>query len=346
MTTPKKPAGQAVLHFIGWVLIIFNLYFLLLSLVLAFAALFGWLETSSLGEQFKFFGIFLLMSAVFLGLALLGFRLKNTGKEKPAPKRRKSTGIPVRFQGTKIYIDPLAFYEWKDRNPSSIQYEMQGALPLTKKQPVLTLYEDGKQTRQYCLQTEGDENFAGKYFHISVRLSSMGPMAILVAQIDGFVADTPDRCSFGYQHIGYRMEGHFLAYNGKLAELMYEKNEGQDLIGKGLKYPGRTIPSNVRLIGICSKCQKSFAFHAYAFYMMQNDVAYSDDGLDCCEVTQPVPDKENWAYTTEGKTFRYYNSFCCPHCGEPYIDYRKHPGNKIFGAAGCVHLGRKHFQQT
>ena len=43
----------------------------------------------------------------------------------------------------------------------------------------------------------------------------------------------------------------------------------------------------------------------------------------------------------DGKTFRYYNSFCCPHCGAPYIDYKKNPGMKQFGVSGCVHLGRK-----
>ena len=47
------------------------------------------------------------------------------------------------------------------------------------------------------------------------------------------------------------------------------------------------------------------------------------------------------SYEEDGKTFRYYNSFCCPHCGAPYIDYKKNPGMKQFGVSGCVHLGRK-----
>ena len=78
--------------------------------------------------------------------------------------------------------------------------------------------------------------------------------------------------------------------------------------------------------------------------MAQSDVAYSNDGLDCCEIQAYDIDKETWVYETEGKTFRYYNSFSCPHCGAPYIDYKKYPENKVFGVSGCVLLGRKHYQ--
>lgn len=110
---------------------------------------------------------------------------------------------------------------------------------------------------------------------------------------------------------------------------------------KALKYPGYTTPSNVRLVGICPDCGKSFCFHGYACYMMQCDAAYSDDGLDCCQISDFNIDKDNWTYEADGKTFRYYNSFCCPHCGAPYIDYRKFPEQKVFGVSACVHLGRK-----
>ena len=75
----------------------------------------------------------------------------------------------------------------------------------------------------------------------------------------------------------------------------------------------------------------------------QQDVAYSDDGLDCCVIEDRAIDKDTWVYETEGKCFRYYNSFNCPHCGAPYIDYKKYPQNKVFGVSGCVHLGREHY---
>lgn len=252
----------------------------------------------------------------------------------------KKFDLPVEYVNNNIYIDSANLFKWKKQNPDIPQYELCGALPLTEKQPVICLYEDGVKTREYCLQTEGDEDFTGKYFLISVRLGILGNPAAPIAQIDGFVSDTPEERKMTANDIGYRMEGHFLVCGGDTGRQIYEKIRGQDLPMKGLKYPGYTTPSNIRLIGICPDCGKSFCFHGYAFYMAQSDVGYSDDGLDCCEIQAYDIDKDTWIYETEGKTFRYYNSFNCPHCGAPYIDYKKYPQNKVFGVSGCVHLGR------
>lgn len=255
------------------------------------------------------------------------------GKPKPAPQPQTA---PVRFEGTSICVDSAALLQWLPA-----QYELQGVLPLTEKEPTITLYEDGVKTREYRLQTEKDEDFTGKFFQISVRIGIQGSPPVPAAQIDGFVSDTPEDRQMTLDDVGYRMEGHFLACGGETAKLRYEMIRGQDLPMKALKYPGYTTPSNVRLVGICPDCGKSFCFHGYACYMAQNDVAYSDDGLDCCQISDFNIDKDSWTYEADGKTFRYYNSFCCPHCGTPYIDYRKFPEKKAFGVSGCVHLGRK-----
>lgn len=258
---------------------------------------------------------------------------------KPIPAKN----MPVKYAGTKIFIDSQAFWQWRRDNPATAQFELQGVLALTEKEPTLFLFEDGVKTREYTLQTEGNEDFTGKYFHISVRLGILGNPGVPSAQIDGFISDTPEDRKMTLQDIGYRMEGHFLACGGEAAKERYQRLYGQDLPMKGLKYPGYTTPSNVRLIGICPDCGKSFCFHGYAFYMTQNDVAYSDDGLDCCTIQAYNIHKETWHYEEGGKTFRYYNAFRCPHCAAPYIDYQKHPENKVFGVSGCVLLGRTHY---
>lgn len=257
----------------------------------------------------------------------------KAGKPKPAAQPQTA---PVRFEGTSIYVDSAAVLQWLPA-----QYELQGVLPLSEKEPTLTLYEDGVKTREYRLQTEKDEDFTGKFFQISVRIGIQGSPPVPAAQIDGFVSNTPEDRQMTLDDVGYRMEGHFLACGGATAKLRYEMIRGQDLPMKALKYPGYTTPSNVRLVGICPDCGKSFCFHGYACYMGQCDVAYSDDGLDCCQISEQNIDKDSWTFEADGKTFRYYNSFCCPHCGTPYIDYRKFPKNKAFGVSGCVHLGRK-----
>lgn len=218
---------------------------------------------------------------------------------------------------------------------------MHRSASLSEKKPVITLYEDGVKTREYRLQTENDENFKGKYFHISVRVGWQGDPCVLAAQIDGFISDIQQEHQMKEKDIGYRMEAHFLSCCGEDAKKRYEMLRRQDLPMKALKYVGYTIPSTVRLIGICPECGKSFCFHGYCVYMGNCDVAYSDDGLDCCQIQNPNISKDDWSYEENGKIFRYYNSFSCPHCGTPYIDYKQFPQNKKYGVCGCVHLGRE-----
>lgn len=249
--------------------------------------------------------------------------------------------VPAKLEGTGIYVKSATLLEWLKCYPLAGQYELHGVMPLTEKAPVITLYEDDVKTREYRLQTENDEDFTGKYFLISVRMGMQGNPSVPVVQIDGFISATPEERNMTLKDIGYRMEGHFLACGRENTKVRQAMNRGQDLPMKALKYPGYITSANIRLVGICPDCQKSFCFHGYAFYMGQNDVAYSDDGLDCCQVSAQNIASEDWRFETDGKTFRYYNSFCCPHCGAPYIDYRKFPENKKFGVSGCVHLGRK-----
>lgn len=273
----------------------------------------------------------------------LGKPLSEAKKPAPAPKpvRRNANGAPAEFEGTNIYVDSDALMKWLKEHALTPQYALQGVLPLKEKEPVIELYEDGEKTLEYRLQTEGEEDFTGKYFLISIRMGLTGAPEIPVAQIDGFVSDTPEERKMTMNDVGYRMEGHFLKLGGGTAQWKYKTTRGQDLVQKGLKYPGYTTPSNVRLVGVCPECGKSFCFHGYAVYLGQCDAAYSDDGLDCCSISNPNIHKDSWSYEEDGKTFRYYNSFCCPHCGTPYIDYKKHPENKTYGVSACVHLGRK-----
>lgn len=285
----------------------------------------------------------------FAIIPLIVFCFKATSKKALIKQMNQGTVflmslnhlLPVQIAGQSIHISSHGVLDYL-RNANG-PFELRYPIALQEKTPVITLYEDKVKTRQYVLQTDEHENFEGKYFLSSIRIYIQGDPATPVMQLDGFISDTPEERAITTSDIGYRMEGHFLAMGGHTAIKRREMNRGQDLPMKGLKYPGYTTPSNIRLVGICPKCGKSFTFHGYAFYMAQSDVAYSDDGLDCCVIESYGIDPNTWSYTEDGKTFRYYNPFCCPHCNEPYIDYKAHPENKIFGVSGCVHLGRKHY---
>ncbi len=270
--------------------------------------------------------------------------IQNTLVKKFKENLEDFKANPIKIEENRINIISREVLNWKRNNPNEKQYELCGVIQIKEKEPVIYLFEDGVKTMEYRLETEGDEDFSGKYFHYSVRVGILGNPPLPLTQIDGFVSDTPDDDKkMTIDDIGYRMEGHFLVCGGEKAKKQTDLLRGQDLVMKGLKYAGHTTPANVRLIGICPECNKSFCFHGYAFYMAQSDIAYSDDGLDCCEIQAYDIDKDTWTYEEDGKTFRYYNSFNCPHCATPYIDYKKYPENKVFGASGCVHLGRKYY---
>ena len=250
----------------------------------------------------------------------------------------------ITLRESSVYLNSNALKIWVRFHSTSSEYSFNKTIPLNENELTLSLYDDGVKVRQYTLETEDNDDFSGKFFHLCVRLNHVGNPPIPVAQIDGFISDSSEDQKMGLNDIGYRMEAYFLSCGGEAREQRIKMMRGQDLVVKGLKYPGYTTPANVRLIGICPECGKSFCFHGYAFYMGQEDVAYSDDGLSCCSISAYAPiDKEKWTYEVDGITFRYYNSFNCPHCGTPYIDYKSHPEIKNFGVSGCVLLGRKHY---
>ena len=248
---------------------------------------------------------------------------------------------PISIKGSIIYLNSLAYVNWKQRNSDKPEFSFTGSIPIEEREPVITLVDDGDIACIYRLQTEGDEDFTGKYFNTSIRIFPFKGNNVLAAQVDGFIADTPEDTEFNTDKIGYRMEGYIMNCGGKDAEFVRSIIKGNDLVAKGLKYQGYTTPTNVRLVGFCPECKKSFTFHGYACYMIQNDVAYSDDGQQSCTFFYPEKIDKDVKFEFEGITYRYHNSFCCPHCGAPYIDYRKNPEMKQFGVSDCVHLGKK-----
>lgn len=257
----------------------------------------------------------------------------------------EDTFCAVSFRDCEVHIDTKKLMEWKKNHPLATKYEKKGALLLTEKEPKILLYEDGAKIREFVLRTENEEDFTNKYFLISVWITHHGNPAAMAVQMDGIISDTPQDRTLTWNDIGYRMEGCFLLVSGDASDQKYEMMRGRDLEMKALKYQGLTTPANIRLVGVCPECGKSFAFHGYAFYMAQDDVVYSDDGLDVCTVSSYEIDKDK-VYEVEGKKFRYYNSFNCPHCLKPYIDYKKYPEMKKFGVSGCVHLGRKYYKAS
>jgi hypothetical protein len=258
-------------------------------------------------------------------------------------KGAKGSFIPVECKGTSIYINSKQLIAWRNDNLLKKQYELDYCMPISEAEPTIYLYEDEAIIKKYKLQKNEDENFTGKNFILHMSITIKGNPEVFIAKINGFISDTEDIRNINLNDIGYSMENAILRCSGEAGSQLYKDVKGKGLVEKGLKNPSRITPGNIRLIGICPQCNNSFTFKSVACYMIQRDAAYSDDGMDCCEIPRDI-DVNTWQYTEDGKTFRYYNNFNCPHCKTPYIDNKKHPQHKTFGVPACIHLGRKHYK--
>lgn len=218
--------------------------------------------------------------------------------------------------------------------------EINGVLPVTEPEPAVTLFADGEKVAEYRLETEDGEDFTGKYFHFSARVSIQGRPAAPAVQMDGFVSDSDDPdLRMTLSDIGYRMEVAFVG--GRIAALRRRLIRGRDVEYKALRYPGIITPGNVRYLGMCQVCGRSFMFHSYNFPHMGQIPVYSDDGLDVCGLPQSVDFKDGWEGVINGVHFSSRNSFCCPRCRAPYVYYEKYPEMLHYGTYACCHRGHK-----
>lgn len=242
---------------------------------------------------------------------------------------------PVVVEDNRITLNKDAYFAWHEKHRTPL--EKCGAIALKTKTPSLLLYEGEELSHEYVLGNTKDEDYTGKYFLYSVRMSMVGNPVAPVVQIDGFVADSPDEESMG-SNTGYRFEGYHPYFGGIESSRRRLVQSGADLIEKGLKYPGYITPANVRLVGICDECGKSLTFIGYNYPGMNAEPLYSDDGTSVIESYDYNMDKDNGVVEKDGRKYRYYNSFCCKYCGHPYIDYNRKREMKQYGNLGCVYV--------
>ena len=221
-------------------------------------------------------------------------------------------------------------------------YSFYTMIPLEEKTPAISIYEGEKEVSKYYLENKDEEDFSDKLFCMRgkiicrngvYKMMSEG-VVILNREVD------VDLAFKSLDTIIYRFEFHFINSENEKTKAAVERIIGADLERKGLEHGHHITPANVRCVGICRNCGKTFVFNTFNYKMRGAEPVYSDDGLNTAMLHTAPVDKRNWRITLGGITYRYYNSFCCPHCGEAYIDYKKHNELKHFGNLGCVHFGK------
>ena len=235
----------------------------------------------------------------------------------------------IKITDTNILIDNQNEYLGKPE-------ELKKIIEFTNPIPTINIYENTKLIYSFKIEVlEKNADLTGQFLHCVIRiLPNSGVM------IDGIISRNKDIyndwSSPDYEAI--RIQPFFLTNKKEYNKAL----KGKGLFDRGLHFSGTVTPSGVRNICICDRCQASFTIQHFHAGFANVQYFYSSDGKETLIVDYKAIDKlpvqlsedvkdevieeiENKLPTpTSGNgTFRYYNNFKCPHCGEPYIDFRK-----------------------
>jgi len=191
--------------------------------------------------------------------------------------------------------------------------------------------------------------FEKGWAHLSIRVHSN-----LACQVDCVVSDKEkfDEKDFANGKLdGVRFQPFFISG----AKVDNTEIQGKGLFERGLHFSGMVTPGNVSLSCICDKCEKSFRIKSFHAGFSNLGYFYSESGSQTLVVSSYLngalpamgkPDFEKLAIlekqlplAKDGTTFKYKNSFRCPHCGSAYIDFEQFPeqreieyyGNYFYG---------------
>lgn len=213
--------------------------------------------------------------------------------------------------------------------------EYLGVLIFRSAVPIINVFENNRLIRTFNVETlKENPDLKGQYFHFSVRiLKNEGVM------IDGIISKDnkhhPNWQDKDYEAI--RFQPFYLSS----ADIYLSNNLiGKGLFERGIHFSGTVTPTTVRAVCVCDVCNVSFTVQHFHGGFSESQYFYSDDAKQTLitgyneieniptqlqkdinetaiaelESKLPVP-------TTGTGRYRYYNSFRCPHCAAPFIDF-------------------------
>jgi len=202
--------------------------------------------------------------------------------------------------------------------------------------PEIKVFENNKLIRNFKIETlNSNPNLKGQFLHSSVRILSNSAV-----MIDGVISKSdktfPKWDEDGYE--GIRLLPFYLsnAENNNLQLI------GKGLFERGLHFRGTITPISLRNICICDKCRQSFTIQHFHAGFSEVQYFYSSDSTETLivpylaiegmpvqlqkqidPVTLQTVESNLPASKNKANEFKYYNSFKCPHCLTPFIDFEK-----------------------
>ena len=235
----------------------------------------------------------------------------------------------VNIKGDSIFID-------NQNSNIGKATELETVFKLTVPTPEIKVFENKNLVHTFRIDTlQTNKDLTGQFLHSSVRVLSNSAVMIdgIISQSDNTFSKWTDN---DYEAI--RLQPFFLSdKNDNNIQL-----KGKGLFERGLHFNGTVTPAGVRNICICDSCNLSFTIQHFHSGFSELQYFYSTDSKETLTVPhgsieelptqlQETADK-SILQSIESKlpnpsnegTFSYYNSFKCPHCLTPYIDFENH----------------------
>lgn len=189
------------------------------------------------------------------------------------------------------------------------------------------------------------------WLHLSVRVHPS-----LALQADCVISKSkkfePEDFKNG-QNIGIRFQPSFIAEKSS----MNEQFIGKGLFARGLAFSGTVTPGNLLLSCLCDKCLESFLVQTYHSGFSEMGYFYSESGKDTLLISSRIPGVPSALASVEASAlnelesrlplasdkshFKYLNSFRCPDCNAPYIDFQQFPDLRASEYYAICFVGHK-----
>lgn len=225
-----------------------------------------------------------------------------------------------------------------DNSPDNIgrEIEIETVFKLKEPRPEVCVYENNELIRQFRIDTfHSNSNLTGQFLHCLIRI--LNNSAVM---IDGVISKTsisyPKWTDQNYEAV--RLQPFFLSNaNDKNIELI-----GKGLFDRGLHFTGTVTPSNVRCVCICDNCKRPFSLQHFHAGFSEVQYFYSTNSRETLLVPNgaingmpaqlheridlaTLKEAENQLPHSADGSFLYFNSFKCPDCLTPFINFEKYP---------------------
>lgn len=244
-------------------------------------------------------------------------------------QKKKENEKRIFFEGNEIHLINDIFFE----GINSVETQV---IKFEASIPEIKIYENKKYLRTYKIEAKkSNPDLFGQYFLCEVRINSD-----FSVQIEGLISKDENDFDKGE---GVRFQPFFLTNkNFKNEELV-----GKGMFARGLHYSGFVSSGNLRLICNCDVCEKSFSVEFYHAGISEIQYFYSSNSIETLIVNygeiKDIPFQlqetidQNILKEVEAKlpktfdgNFKYYNSFCCPHCYTPFNNFEKFKESRPF----------------